>query len=98
MSIDPCYREVVPILEVGSGQLMQFSCPLYSDCPSFRGSSNHLSFSPEFFFADPEDPFKVTDEIRSLGLVVCRGTAVVLVCPADSMEQIPNPFIQPETV
>ena len=43
---------------------------------------------------DPEDPFKLTDENRSLGLVVCRGTAVVLVCPADSMEQIPNPFIQ----
>lgn len=43
---------------------------------------------------DPDDPFKMTDETRNLGLVVCRGTAVVLVCPADSMEPIANPFIQ----
>ena len=43
---------------------------------------------------DADDPFKLTDETRSLGLVVCRGTAVVLVCPADSMESIPNPFVQ----
>ncbi len=47
---------------------------------------------------DAEDPFKLTEDTRNLGLVVCRGTAVVLVCPADTMEQIPNPFIQPETV
>ncbi len=45
-------------------------------------------------FTDPDDPFKMTDETRSLGLVVCRGTAVVLICPADSMEPIANPFIQ----
>lgn len=47
---------------------------------------------------DPDDPFKLTDETRSLGLVVCRGTAVVLVCPADSMEPIANPFIQQEAI
>ena len=47
--------------------------------------------------SDPKDPYKVTEETRSLGLVVCRGTAVVLVCPADSMESIPNPFLQQET-
>ncbi|XP_064388574.1 U6 snRNA-associated Sm-like protein LSm7 [Halichondria panicea] len=45
---------------------------------------------------DPEDPFKITAETRSLGLVICRGTAVVLICPFDSMEQIANPFIQQE--
>ena len=45
---------------------------------------------------DPDDPLKLTDETRRLGLVVCRGTAVVLVCPVDGMEAIANPFIQPE--
>lgn len=43
---------------------------------------------------DPDDQFKILDETRKLGLVVCRGTAVVLLCPADTMEAIPNPFIQ----
>ena len=47
-----------------------------------------------FSSSDPEDPFKLTDQTRALGLVVCRGTAVVLICPADSMEAIENPFIQ----
>lgn len=46
------------------------------------------------YIQDQNDPFKLTDECRNLGLVVCRGTAVVLVCPADSMEAIANPFIQ----
>ena len=49
-----------------------------------------------FGTAAPDDPFKITDETRNLGLVVCRGTAVVLICPADSMETIANPFIQQE--
>ena len=48
-------------------------------------------------FPDPKDHFRITDETRTLGLVVCRGTSVVLVCPADSLESIPNPFLQPET-
>merc|ERR1711911_27761 len=48
------------------------------------------------FLRDPEDPFKLSEDTRQLGLVVCRGTAVVLICPADGMESIPNPFIQPE--
>lgn len=38
------------------------------------------------------DEFK-TDETRNLGLVVCRGTSVVLICPQDGMESIQNPFI-----
>lgn len=48
------------------------------------------------FLQDPEDSFKLSEDTRQLGLVVCRGTAVVLICPADGMEAIPNPFIQPE--
>uniref|UniRef100_A0A2K5CHY8 U6 snRNA-associated Sm-like protein LSm7 n=1 Tax=Aotus nancymaae TaxID=37293 RepID=A0A2K5CHY8_AOTNA len=43
---------------------------------------------------DPDDQYKLTEGTRQLGLVVCRGTSVVLICPQDGMEAIPNPFIQ----
>ena len=43
---------------------------------------------------DPDDPYKLTEDTRPLGLVVCRGTAVVLICPVDGMEPIKNPFAQ----
>merc|ERR1712004_567638 len=33
------------------------------------------------------------DPLLNLGLVVCRGTSVVLICPSDGMEAIANPFI-----
>ena len=42
---------------------------------------------------DPDDPYKLTDDTRQLGLVVCRGTSVVLICPVDGMESIANPFV-----
>ncbi|XP_052786182.1 U6 snRNA-associated Sm-like protein LSm7 [Mya arenaria] len=48
------------------------------------------------FLRDPDDPYKLTEDTRSLGLVVCRGTSVVLICPSDGMEAIANPFIQQE--
>lgn len=48
------------------------------------------------FWVDAEDPYKITDETRELGIVVCRGTAVVLICPVDGMEAIANPFVQQE--
>ena len=61
----------------------------------------HFRSIPLFIVAlahttDPKDPFKLTEDTRPLGLVVCRGTAVVLVCPSDSMEVIPNPFLHQE--
>ncbi|ESN98697.1 hypothetical protein HELRODRAFT_67237, partial [Helobdella robusta] len=46
------------------------------------------------YLRDPDDTFKLTEDTRQLGLVVCRGTSVVLVCPIDGMEAIPNPFMQ----
>ncbi|OXA57760.1 U6 snRNA-associated Sm-like protein LSm7 [Folsomia candida] len=46
------------------------------------------------FLRDPDDPMKLTEDRRSLGLVVCRGTSVVLICPSEGMEQITNPFVQ----
>uniref|UniRef100_A0A5B6ZKW5 Putative U6 snRNA-associated Sm-like protein LSm7 n=1 Tax=Davidia involucrata TaxID=16924 RepID=A0A5B6ZKW5_DAVIN len=33
------------------------------------------------FLRDPDDPLKTTDQTRRLGLIVCRGTAVMLVSP-----------------
>ncbi|KAJ5658785.1 Ribonucleoprotein LSM domain eukaryotic/archaea-type [Penicillium longicatenatum] len=33
---------------------------------------------------------------RSLGLIVARGTLIVLISPADGSEEIPNPFVQLE--
>jgi len=36
----------------------------------------------------------VTDQTRKLGLVVCRGTQVCLICPSEEMEEIANPFAE----
>lgn len=33
---------------------------------------------------------------RSLGLIVARGTLLVLISPADGSEEIANPFVQAE--
>lgn len=43
---------------------------------------------------DPEDPSRVTDKTRSLGLVVCRGTAVMVVSPTQGAEEVANPFAE----
>ena len=42
---------------------------------------------------DPNDPFRLTDETRTLGMVVCRGTQVALISPTDGTEEIENPFM-----
>ncbi|KAJ3091878.1 Sm-like protein lsm7 [Quaeritorhiza haematococci] len=47
----------------------------------------------EEYLRDPENTSRITDEKRSLGLVVCRGTSIVLISPVDGMEEIANPFI-----
>ncbi|GFP93114.1 sm-like protein lsm7 [Phtheirospermum japonicum] len=44
----------------------------------------------------PEDPLKTTDQTRRLGLIVCRGTAVMLVSPTEGTDEIANPFVQPD--
>lgn len=48
------------------------------------------------YLRDPDDPYKLTEDTKERGLVVCRGTAVILICPMDGTEAIPNPFMQPE--
>ncbi|XP_019880404.1 U6 snRNA-associated Sm-like protein LSm7 [Aethina tumida] len=45
------------------------------------------------YLRDPDDAYKLTEDTRELGLVVCRGTSVVLICPMDGMESIQNPFV-----
>ncbi|EKU22098.1 U6 snRNA-associated Sm-like protein LSm7 [Nannochloropsis gaditana CCMP526] len=45
---------------------------------------------------DPLDPYRLTDETRELGLVICRGTQVSLISPVEGTEEIANPFIQAE--
>jgi U6 snRNA-associated Sm-like protein LSm7 len=47
----------------------------------------------EEFLRDPDDPEKVTDNTRRLGLVVVRGTQVSLVSPQEGVEEIANPFM-----
>lgn len=48
------------------------------------------------YLREPDDEYKISEDTRPLGLVVCRGTSVVLICPLDGMEEIPNPFVQHE--
>lgn len=49
------------------------------------------------FIRDLEDPLQLTNKTRSLGLVVCRGTTIVSIFPADGFESIENPFVEQET-
>ena len=48
------------------------------------------------YIRDPADNYKLTEETRSIGLVVCRGTSVMLISPVDGSQEIANPFIQSE--
>ncbi|VDL99893.1 unnamed protein product [Schistocephalus solidus] len=48
------------------------------------------------YLREPDDPSRLSEDTRELGLVVCRGPSVELVCPADGMEAIANPFAQTE--
>lgn len=45
---------------------------------------------------DPSDPYKLTDEERTLGLVVCRGPSVMLVMPVEGRSETDNPWAAPE--
>ncbi|XP_059070032.1 sm-like protein LSM7 [Cryptomeria japonica] len=46
------------------------------------------------FLRDQDDPLKTSDQMTPLGLIVCRGTAVMLVAPTDGTDEIANPFVQ----
>jgi len=47
----------------------------------------------EFIRVDKDDPEKITNQSRKLGLVVIRGTQVSLVSPEEGTEEIANPFL-----
>jgi len=36
---------------------------------------------------------EVEGSSRQLGLLVCRGTSVMLICPEEGFEEIANPFV-----
>ena len=48
------------------------------------------------FIRDADDQYKLTNETRVLGLVVCKGTQIALVAPVDGMLEIANPFLNEE--
>jgi U6 snRNA-associated Sm-like protein LSm7 len=50
----------------------------------------------EEYIRDIDDPEKITDRKRTLGLVVVRGTQVSLVSPKEGVEEISNPFLVAE--
>lgn len=45
------------------------------------------------YLRDTDDSYKITENTRTLNLVVCRGPAITVVCPQDGHEIIQNPFI-----
>lgn len=55
-----------------------------------------LSLNPHSPISSPtdkDDPLRITDTTRVLGLCVCRGTAVMAVAPAAGAEELAdNPF------
>lgn len=60
-----------------------------------RGPSNAVRSSrstTNYMHADDEG----NETTRSLGLIVARGTLIVLISPADGSEEIANPFVQQE--
>lgn len=46
------------------------------------------------FLRDASDEYRLTEETRKIGLVVCRGTSVMLISPVEGTEEIANPFLQ----
>lgn len=45
---------------------------------------------------DSEDPYKLTEETRNLGLVVARGTSVMLIMPVEGRSEMDNPWLAEE--
>jgi len=60
----------------------------------FSKSLSSILFLLFFLFLDPNDNFRLTDKLRPLGLVVCRGTGIILISPVEGTEEIANPFLQ----
>lgn len=52
-----------------------------------------LDDTTEYLRNISDESDKQTETKRNLGLVVCRGPAVTVVCPEDGHEPIQNPFL-----
>mmetsp|Transcript_13326 Transcript_13326/g.21832 ORF Transcript_13326/g.21832 Transcript_13326/m.21832 type:complete len:109 (+) Transcript_13326:60-386(+) len=48
------------------------------------------------YLRDPNDAYRITDNTRNIGLVVCRGTQVSFLSPVEGIEEIANPFTEEE--
>ena len=55
--------------------------------------TKHQNIHNKLFCTDKDDPEKITNQSRKLGLVVIRGTQVSLVSPEEGTEEIANPFL-----
>lgn len=76
---------------MSSFPLPQFLCP-----PTYLASQQQHLFvrmlTHFLVFTDDEG----NESSRPLGLVVARGTLLVVISPVDGSEEIENPFAQPE--
>ena len=72
---------------------MDWNCYLL---PTYNNIWYNFSLAPVLL--DPNDLNQLTDRTRPLGLVICRGTQVSLICPSDEMQEIANPFAEDEEV
>jgi hypothetical protein len=46
--------------------------------------------------SDPTNPDVLSEKTRRIGVVVCRSTAVMLICPNEGVEEIQNPWMAQE--
>lgn len=51
-----------------------------------------------YIYTDPADAYRITDNSRNIGLVVCRGTQVSFLSPVEGIEEIANPFTEEEEI
>uniref|UniRef100_A0A453DB04 LSM domain-containing protein n=1 Tax=Aegilops tauschii subsp. strangulata TaxID=200361 RepID=A0A453DB04_AEGTS len=73
------------------GHLIKRTMPLLSSTVSCL-----IILMLQFSFLEQDDPLKLSTKTRQLGLIVCRGTAVMLVSPTDGTDEIANPFLAAE--
>ncbi|KAL7067442.1 putative U6 snRNA-associated Sm-like protein LSm7 [Cryptosporidium serpentis] len=59
----------------------------------YDGVTNIVLDDTKEFLLDPEDLTNTTSEQRNLGLLVVRGTSILMIAPLDGSEYIENPFV-----
>jgi U6 snRNA-associated Sm-like protein LSm7 len=74
----------------GYDQLMNLVLDDVKETMRGKLSQHKLASMESYGFADDEG----NEKSRSLGLIVARGTLLVLISPVDGSEEIANPFQQ----